>query len=108
MAARRSTPRGRVKRRAVRDPFTVVAGFLCALEEVIQGAPAQARPALRMYAAHGLRRGAEKYRLDLISEGDVGAEELDLLDAELAEGVAEVRRAYLAQALGGTQPEAEA
>jgi hypothetical protein len=85
----------------------VVAGFLLALEEIIAGATSdEAREHLRLHAAHGLRRGAEKYRLDLLTS--VGVAELRELDLGLEEAVQEVRRTYLSVACGATQAQGEA
>lgn len=104
MATRRGTARRRVKAKRLGDPAAIVAGFLLALEEVISGAPASQRDCLRLHAAHGLRRGSEKYRLDLISDGAAGA----ALGDDLEEAADEVRRTYLAAACAATQPEGEA
>lgn len=83
------------------NPTGVVVGFLTALDEVISKTPAGARAHLRVCAMDGLRRASEKYRMDLISSGVVPVE---LLDRGLAEAVEQVRRGYLINTSGGTQP----
>ncbi len=90
-----------VTRMAVDNPCSVVGGFIMALDEVISKAPAGARAHLRAHAMDGLRRASEKYRMDLLSSGLV---EATLLDGGLAAAVEEVRRNYLINTAGGTQP----
>lgn len=105
MAARRGNARGGVTGGRSLDPAAVVAGFLAALDEAVEAAAPAERPLLRLHAAYGLRRASERLRLDLICAGHALQA---ALDEALEGGADDVRRAYLARVLRGTQPGAEA
>jgi hypothetical protein len=91
-----------------RDPREVVAGFLLALEDEVRGAGAEDLLVMRLHAVYALRRASEKFRLDLISDGQLDERELAAFDEDIRDGVHDIRRAYVSVAFRATQRGADA